>query len=287
MEYHCYLCNHSEYRTLKGSVRDNPNLLIFKCTNCGLVVLSSFEHIKSGHYENSGMHGTTPPDISCWSKESEQDDQRRLEMLMPLLVNRRVLDFGCGAAGFIFKAKDIASEVVGIEIESHVLAHWKDKINLYGCLDDAGGEYDLITAFHVLEHFTDPRSILKELVLHLKQNGLLVIEVPNSEDALLTLYDCNDFQHFCYWSNHLFLFNAETLKSLALQAGLRVISIKQFQRYPLSNHLHWLRHGRPGGHQIWSFINSPALNEAYESSLAAIGMCDTLIAFLKPMSFGA
>ena len=123
--------------------------------------------------------------------------------------------------------------------------------------------------------------MLKELATRLKDRGRLVIEVPSSEDALLTLYENDAFQRFTYWSQHLFLFNAETLRRLATQAGLRVVSIQQFQRYPLSNHLHWLSRNRPGGHQHWSFLDTPALTEAYAASLAAVGKCDTLIIHLE------
>lgn len=109
----------------------------------------------------------------------------------------------------------------------------------------------------------------------------MIIEVPSSEDALLTLFDCNSFQRFTYWSQHLFLFNSKTLEQLATQAGLKVIALQQYQRYPLSNHLHWLSQGKPGGHQKWSFLNSPILTESYANTLAALGKCDTLIAYLE------
>lgn len=277
----CYLCSHSDFRVRKGVVRDAPSLQILECANCGLVALSSSRHIQAGHYEASGMHGDDLPSIESWLRDTEQDDQRRFEMLKAVLVNRKVLDFGCGAAGFVHKARSLAAEVTGVEPEQRVREYWGEVMALYGKLEDAGGGYDLITAFHVVEHLPDPRSMLKELAGRLKDSGRLVLEVPSSEDALLTLYDNDAFQRFTYWSKHLYLFNAETLCRLATQAGLRVLSIQQFQRYPLSNHLHWLSHNRPGGHQHWSFLDTPALTEAYAASLAAVGKCDTLIAHLE------
>ena len=144
-----------------------------------------------------------------------------------------------------------------------------------------GGGYDLITAFHVIEHLPDPLQVLKSLAEKLSLNGQIIIEVPNSEDALLTLYDCDAFQHFTYWSQHLFLFNSNNLNLLARKAGLKVKAIQHIQRYPLSNHLHWLSKGMPGGHKAWSFIDSPELNNAYVNALAAIGKTDTLVAFLE------
>ena len=141
--------------------------------------------------------------------------------------------------------------------------------------------FDLITAFHVVEHLSDPRSILCEFKKYLAPNGQIVIEVPSSSDALLTLYESEPFQHFTYWSQHLYLFNAKTLETLVQQSGLKVISIQQYQRYPLSNHLYWLSKGKPGGHKFWSFLDSPLLQQAYADTLARIGQCDTLIAHLE------
>ncbi len=147
-------------------------------------------------------------------------------------------------------------------------------------LEAAGNGYDLITAFHVVEHLLDPRSMISSLAQKLQPQGRMIIEVPSAEDALLTLYDCNPFQRFTYWSQHLYLFNAATLELLARQAGLRVVAIQHYQRYPLSNHLHWLSQGQPGGHQKWTFLDTPELTRAYASTLAAIGKTDTLIAHM-------
>ena len=57
-----------------------------------------------------------------------------------------------------------------------------------------------------LEHLADPRGTLVQLAQHLRPHGRIVVEVPSSADALLTLYDCDAFRRFTYWSQHLFLF---------------------------------------------------------------------------------
>jgi hypothetical protein len=113
--------------------------------------------------------------------------------------------------------------------------------------------------------------------------GRIFIEVPNADDALLTLYRNKAFMEFTYWSPHLFLYNPHTLAHLLEKAGIprERVAISQFQRFPLSNHLLWLAEGRPGGHTTWSFLNSPELNEAYGASLARLGRCDTLCAWIE------
>lgn len=277
----CYLCNATFFTTRKGQIRDAPKLQILECANCGLVTLSSQDHIHPGFYEHSGMHGAEPTPIETWLKDTNWDDQRRFDMLKPMLTNKKLLDFGCGAGGFINKAQQLAASVVGVELERRVRENWGSRITIYPDTDAAGEGYDLITAFHVVEHLPDPLDMIKNLAKLLATDGRMVIEVPSSEDALLTLYGSEVFQRFTYWSQHLFMFNPETMRRLAEQAGMRIITIQQYQRYPLSNHLHWLSQGKPGGHHHWSFLDTPALSEAYAASLASMGRCDTIIAHLE------
>ena len=277
----CYLCNSTSFTKRNGQVRDAPELQILQCDQCGLVTLSSLAHIQSGFYETSGMHGSEPVPMESWLKDTAWDDQRRIDTLRPLMVNTKLLDFGCGAGGFLSKAQPIARSVAGIELEQRVQGYWQGRINIHPDVESAGDGYDLITAFHVVEHLPDPVFMLQTLARLLAKNGRIVVEVPSSEDALLTLYNSSAFQRFTYWSQHLFLFNADTIRQLADQAGLRIIAIQQHQRYPLSNHLHWLSQGKPGGHQKWVFLDTPELRGAYANALAAIGKSDTLIAHLE------
>ncbi len=52
----CYICGCKEYLERPGSVRDNSELKINECVECGLVFLSSQLHISDEHYKDSGMH---------------------------------------------------------------------------------------------------------------------------------------------------------------------------------------------------------------------------------------
>jgi SAM-dependent methyltransferase len=49
----------------------------------------------------------------------------------------------------------------------------------------ADGPYDLVLLSHVLEHFLDPRALLREVRAALRPGGLCLIEVPNEEPAML------------------------------------------------------------------------------------------------------
>lgn len=274
----CYICGSNDYRKREGSVRDNPNLDVLECQNCGLVFLSSFDHINDHYYKDSGMHDGNV-NLDKWLKETSKDDERRFTFLADMMENKDRLDFGCGNGGFLMRAKSIARTVAGVEPDRSVEKHFiNEGIQLWQDIDDVNASFDIITMFHVLEHIPDPVEYLQGLAYHLNPNGKIIVEVPSARDALLTLYNNNAFANFTYWSCHLFLYDHNTLEKLANKAGLKLYYIKQVQRYPLSNHLYWLARNKPGGHKEWGFLDSPELHSAYEKQLASLGVCDTLIA---------
>lgn len=277
----CNLCHNENLKKRSGSVRDNKNLEIFECLDCGLVFLSENSHIDDKYYEDSNMHQDF--DFNKWRNETLVDDMRRFKFLKNSLINKRILDFGSGNGGFLRFAKDISKKVLGIELEKAVISYYKEEnIPLENNLNNINEKFDVITSFHVIEHIKEPLEILEKLSNLLEDNGKLIIEVPNANDALLTIYENESFSHFTYWSCHLYLYTQHTLKLLAKKAGLEVEFIKHIQRYPLSNHLYWLSKNKPGGHEKWSnFLDSAELSKAYENQLAGLGATDTIIACLK------
>jgi len=263
----CYLCGCADYVTRKEGVRDNPETNVLECCNCGLVYLSS-------RVPSPTIHRLVR-DIESWSKRTLADDLRRAKDLKDTTKGKLLLDFGCGNGNFLMAVD--AGIGIGIEIDEEAREFCKKRgLTVTGELE-AVGSYDVITMFHVIEHIPYPTSLLEEIGRHLRPDGKLIIETPNADDALLTLYNCGDFAEFTYWSKHPFLYNEATLSALAHQSGYRVTNMEQYQRYPLANHLYWLSNGKPGGHDEWPFLNDPE----YARNLAKVKHCDTIIATLE------
>ncbi len=279
MDNKCYLCKNNRFIERPGKVRDNGDLRVFECASCGLVFLSSFNHIGKDFYELSGMH-SEEINLNTWLVETAVDDERRFNFLRNNIEDKSVMDFGCGNGGFLMRSKKNARFVTGVEPEIRFSDHFKKEgINVVQDINQLdAGNFDVITMFHVLEHLHDPIETLQKIEKMLSKNGQLIIETPNSNDALLGIYNSPAFSDFTYWSCHLFLYNQETLSVLVKKAGMKLNYIKQVQRYPLSNHLYWLAKGKPGGHKNYSFINSDSLNKEYGAQLASVGSCDTVIA---------
>lgn len=277
----CYVCRSGSFVRVKGKVRDLPRMPIMKCTQCGLIFLADFSHIDDRFYAESRMRkGEAILDWKRYLAECLPDDARRAAWMEDDVRGKSVLDFGCGAGGFLARIKKYARHLAGVEKDTALQAiiGKKFKIPVYADMNEVEEKFDVVTLFHVLEHFKDPRAILRSIAGHVSRRGRIIIEVPNADDALLSLFECKAFSEFTFWGCHLYLFNRKNLLLLLKSAGLKVTYIKQIQRYPLSNHLYWLSRGKPGGHNVWGSLESPGLRQAYERSLAQQGICDTLIA---------
>lgn len=278
----CYLCNCKTFVERKGVVRDKSNLKVVQCENCGLVTLNDFSHISTNHYELGKMHNNQNT-ISEWVKETEIDDNRRVEMLKSKMIGKNLLDFGCGNGNFLLKSLKFTGLSQGVELEERVQKHFQHTdLIIWNSIEDliinGKDKFDIITSFHVFEHLEDPIKMLLSLVKMLNSNGEIIIEVPSSDDALLTLFNCDEFANFTYWSQHLYLFNQHTFTELIKKSGLKLNWVKQIQRYGLANHLYWLSNKLPGGQNKWNFLNSKILDEIYGQQLASVGKCDTILA---------
>jgi len=239
----CYLCGSERNQKIHIGTRDNPNIDVMQCFDCGLTYLSSFDHISDRFYSNSQMC-----DVFNVTRKTNVDTKRRIEFCIQDICEKSILEFGPGDCDFLMKVKKIASKVVGIEIDQEVHKRMGHKVRLYNKLESTGDEkFDTILAFLVIEHMKDPVAILKKLSGSLEKDGQIIIETPNAQDALLSVYDNRAFAASTYWSCHLYLFTPSTLRSLARKAGLKINYIKQIQRYPLSTHLYWFARGKPGG----------------------------------------
>lgn len=253
--FHCYLCGGASATQRPGHARDNSSLVPLECNQCGLVALSSFDHITDSFYSESHMHDSKPCDMELMRQQCKEDDARRFSQFSDLIKGKNVLDIGCGVGGFLAHAKQTANSVMGVEPEQRLYPFFEEQgLAVHTDLQSVpvSANPDVITMFHVLEHIPDPLSTLQEIhERFFSKKCTLIIEVPSASDALLTLYESEAFSKFTYWSCHLYLFTEQTLQTLAEKAGFSTARMIQHQRYPLANHLCWLAKGKPGGQQIY------------------------------------
>ena len=272
-------------------VRDRDDVAALRCRQSGVIVLDRTDHIDISHYAERQEHATTigSPDadgvveITLPPLRANDDDRRRAADFASAVADRAWLDVGTGAGGILPLLAPLARSTAVVEpsigcriaLESHgYRCH-------AGLGDVAEASCETATAFHVIEHFTEPLAELQTLWRAMRPGGLLVVEVPHARDFLLEELDCAAFRAFTLWSEHIVLHTRESLTRLLVAAGFGEVVVRGLQRYPLANHLHWLAKAKPGGHNTWQWLSTPELATAYQSALGAVDRTDTLVAMAR------
>lgn len=263
-------------------VRDRDDVSVLKCEETGVIFLSGTDHIEQSYYsEKSGTSYWSSSNRSEGLKETYEDDKRRFDQFGNTVKDKVVMDVGCGLGGVLDLFKTVAKDVYGLEPQ----ADTRKILNEIGykTYDDifklpADLKVDVITLFHVFEHIVEPLRSLKSLHAALKPGGKIIIEVPHASDALIKSYNLESFKAFTFWSEHLILHTGKSIKTFLEKAGFKNISVTGYQRYPLSNHLYWLKEGKPGGQKIFTQFNDQELLKAYANTLDKIDETDTIIA---------
>ena len=136
--------------------------------------------------------------------------------------------------------------------------------------------FDIICLFHVMEHIQAPLEFLKAVQEVMSAHSTLIIEVPSLFDPLLSIYNCGAFAEFYFSRQHPYVFSPPSLKRLMEHGGFQTDELISFQRYGLENHLNWLNHGRPGGHELFRQLFN-GLEPDYIAALEKNGKTDTVM----------
>jgi 2-polyprenyl-3-methyl-5-hydroxy-6-metoxy-1,4-benzoquinol methylase len=135
----------------------------------------------------------------------------------------RTLDAGASSGEFVFLMNKLGHTASGIEANHGYAEHAVRELGLdvancaFSEFSHSPASFDLITLFHVLEHLEFPVEELRKLSGYLRDDGLMVIEVPNILHAQMKFSR--------KWHEaHLFGFSVDTLEITAARAGLTALS---------------------------------------------------------------
>ena len=124
-------------------------------------------------------------------KSKKYFDNKRNDLigLIPKNENNRILEIGAGTCNTLIEIKKLklAKEVVGVELmkltDSQQENSEIDRLIIGDIenieLDLPKDYFDVIICADVLEHLIDPWNTMKKLHKHLKQNGVIIISIPN------------------------------------------------------------------------------------------------------------
>jgi 2-polyprenyl-3-methyl-5-hydroxy-6-metoxy-1,4-benzoquinol methylase len=165
-------------------------------------------------------------------------------------TERRILDFGSGWGFFLAVAKERGWTTYGLEPLPASAVYARSTFGLNITTDTLHENtfppnfFDVITSFQVFEHLPYPKEDVQHLYKTLRQDGMVLIEVPNFETWTMRIMKS---QHRHFVQDHLNFFSIETLGQLLANTGFRVIDHYHPTRRMSVRHLikHWFRRYLP------------------------------------------
>lgn len=135
-----------------------------------------------------------------------------------------ILDFGCGTGDFLNTMQNSGWSITGVEpsSEARLKAEILTSIKINGSLDElVSQKFDVITAWHVVEHVPDLIQTVQKLKRLLKEDGIIFIAVPNYQSP-------DGITYKEYWAGfdvprHLWHFSKKSMSMLFDSEGLKLI----------------------------------------------------------------
>jgi len=136
------------------------------------------------------------PDEQLKMRRFVEYKTRFIDPLFPKDKSIRIVDLGCGYGLFLDACRRLGyMNSEGVEQTDAFITYAKQELNLhtitnsdlFSYLESKSDNYfDVVTAFNIVEHVKKDKvqELLNLINKKLKQNGILIIEVPNADSPL-------------------------------------------------------------------------------------------------------
>lgn len=236
----CPICSHGESRSfleVKDYTVSNEIFDLVKCIQCGFLYTDRppGQQEIGKYYQSSDYISHTDSKQGLFNQAYQFVRNISLQHKFNLLKSSthqkkgNLLDYGCGTGAFLKFVQDQGWSVMGMEPDDG--AREKASLLLGSPVSSPSqlkelpsNSIDAITLWHVLEHVHDLHETLEVFKRLLKQNGVLVIAVPNH-----TSWDATYYKQ--YWAaydvpRHLYHFTPETIHRLLIDKGFSKVATK-------------------------------------------------------------
>lgn len=147
----------------------------------------------------------------------------------------KLLDLGCGSGHFLRAAEQAGFTGCGIEPAEGFARYAAEQVGVNVIHDDIytidlpHNHYDVITAWDVIEHVSDPKDMLARCQQWLKPGGILALRFPSSTwqkiKGVVFHQLLNSDRASFGPTMHLYFFSDQTIRKITQQVGLDVLDV--------------------------------------------------------------
>jgi SAM-dependent methyltransferase len=225
---HCPICGEPESQlVLTEPDVYIPLLRLMRCVECKVIylnprlTLASIVALENASEVYNFSRDTAEEQINT----TLTDVIRWLEASFVRTSGRRLLDLGCNRGLLMEAARRQGWQVTGVEIspKSASQARNEYRLTVYSTLDEvpAMQRFDLIMAWHVLEHTLAPVVFLRQAAERLTPEGILAIQVPSFD--YLNEFRKRDRLSDLLCAVHNFYFTYDSIQTVLDAARLKLV----------------------------------------------------------------
>ena len=255
-EVDCLVCGQANAKIL--GVRGNreytgadaqaePHLFtnVVECRNCGFIYtnpqINGVGFLEAEHYNNPETYQSDA------GENVAQMYLHRVAFIKNFVSQGSLLDVGAGKGEFVAAAAENGFQAIGVEPSPRFCQFAEEHFNatvynglLETCAELKGRKFDVITLHHVFEHVETPHELLENLKDFLNQDGIVYLEVPNTQSAATKLIDFYFRFRGRNWSCrlsplhppfHKYGYNIQSLKFILRKHGYKIIKAATFSAF--------------------------------------------------------
>lgn len=229
----CPVCSSgaiTEYIDTKDFFFTQEDFSLTQCNDCSFVFTNPIPNNLNKYYEtpdylshNTGSNGILG---GLYSIIRNINIKRKYKLITNYCSTGAILDIGCGTGELLGYFAKRNWTVTGVEPHTSAREFAINNQNI-NVLDENKLEeleprsFDVISMWHVLEHVPDLHSRLEQLNHLLKENGTIIIALPNLDSP-----DSKKYKQ--YWSaldvpRHLYHFTQKTFNNLISKHNMKLI----------------------------------------------------------------
>ena len=218
--------------------KNNSNLMkidsfiYIRCDNCDTIFNSprlKIEYLekmyREGEYNNYVKKLVLPGDHI----RENVTEVRKFEQINSLFsIPGNILDIGCGTGVFLGIALKNGWDCTGVELSKEGARIADDLVgNIFNTSFDnfkTETQFDCISFWGVLEHVLNPIEQLSKAVKMLKENGVIVFEVPSADSLLMqyvSKFKLNPYR-FIESARHLSFFSRKSINTICDNLDLEI-----------------------------------------------------------------
>jgi 2-polyprenyl-3-methyl-5-hydroxy-6-metoxy-1,4-benzoquinol methylase len=204
-----------------------------RCQKCGILRQNprlAWESLKNYYTENYDSHAKLIRHEKGFLRRLDRryGPWKRLKAIERFVQGGKLLDVGCGTGLFLEEAlRSERWDVIGIEPNERAASYVRNTLNIdvrqdmLTNLSFPPQTFDVVTMWNVLEHIDNPFSTLRYTHQIIKDQGLLVISIPNLEGWEAGVFGKN----WMGWElpRHLYIFPRKNLRLILENIGFRWI----------------------------------------------------------------